>query len=109
MAGRGYIARLDCAIPSKHEYRRQTDMAFLNKNTALAIAALVACGSAAATEDYDLRYAPGYGAADMSAPFEGGWVFQAHGYAYSGNVRNTSVIPTDLSSSFNAPAGTAGA
>ena len=35
-------------------------MAFLNKNTALAVAALVACGSAAATEDYDLRYAPGY-------------------------------------------------
>ena len=64
-------------------------MAFLNKNTALAIAALVACGTAAATEDYDLRYAPGYGAADMSAPFEGGWVFQAHAYAYSGNMRGT--------------------
>ncbi len=84
-------------------------MAFMNKNTALAIAALVACGSAAATEDYDLRYAPGYGGADMSAPFEGGWVFQAHAYAYSGNVRGTSEIPTDLSSGFNAPAGTAGA
>lgn len=84
-------------------------MAFMNKNTALAIAALVACGSAAATEDYDLRYAPGYGAADMSAPFEGGWVFQAHAYAYSGNVRGTTVVPTDLSASFNAPPGTAGA
>jgi hypothetical protein len=84
-------------------------MAFLNKNTALAIAALVACGSAAATEDYDLRYAPGYGGADMSAPFEGGWVFQAHAYAYSGNVRGTTVVPTDLSAGFNAPAGTAGA
>ena len=84
-------------------------MAFLNKNTALAIAALVACGSAAATEDYDLRYAPGYGGADMSAPFEGGWVFQAHAYAYSGNVRGTSVVATDLSAGVNAPAGTAGA
>jgi hypothetical protein len=71
-------------------------MAFLNKNTALAVAALVACGTAAATEDYDLRYAPGYGGADMSAPFEGGWVFQAHGYAYSGNVRGTVVQQTDL-------------
>lgn len=84
-------------------------MAFMNKNTALALAALVACGSAAATEDFDLRYAPGYGGADMSAPFEGGWVFQAHAYAYSGNVRGTSVVPTDLSAGFNAPAGTAGA
>jgi len=84
-------------------------MAFLNKNTALAIAALVACGSAAATEDYDLRYAPGYGGADMSAPFEGGWVFQAHAYAYSGNVRGTSVTPTDLSPAFGLPAGSAGA
>jgi hypothetical protein len=64
-------------------------MTIINKNIALAIAALVACGTAAATEDYDLRYAPGYGAADMSAPFEGGWVFQAHAYAYSGNIRGT--------------------
>ena len=72
-------------------------MAFLNKNIALAIAALAACGTAAASEDYDLRYAPGYGAADMSAPFEGGWVFQAHAYVYSGNVRGTQTINTDLS------------
>ena len=71
-------------------------MAFLNKNTALAVAALVACGSAAATEDYDLRYAPGYGGADMSAPFEGDWVFQAHGYYYSGNLRSTQTVSTDL-------------
>ena len=72
-------------------------MAFLNKNTALAVAALVACGSAAATEDYDLRYAPGYGGADMSAPFEGGWVFQAHGYAYSGNIRGTTSVQLPFS------------
>jgi hypothetical protein len=83
-------------------------MAFLNKNTVLALAALAACGTAAATEDYDLRYAPGYGAADMSAPFEGGWVFQAHGYFYSANVRNTTVAaPIDLSGAVGIP--TAGA
>ena len=80
-------------------------MAIVNKNIALAIAALVACGTAAATEDYDLRYAPGYGAADMSAPFEGGWVFQAHGYAYSGNVRASQVVSTDLSVLIGAPHG----
>ena len=80
-------------------------MAFLNKNTALAIAALVACGSAAATEDYDLRYAPGYGAADMSAPFEGGWVFQAHAYVYSGNVRGTQTVNTDLTGAISAAIG----
>ena len=77
-------------------------MAFMNKNTALAVAALVACGSAAATEDYDLRYAPGYGAADMSAPFEGGWVFQAHAYAYSGNVRGVQQVSTDLTAALSA-------
>ncbi len=77
-------------------------MAFMNKNTALAIAALVACGSAAATEDYDLRYAPGYGAADMSAPFEGGWVFQAHAYVYSGNVRGAQTVATDLTPALSA-------
>src|ERR1700760_3861524 len=82
-------------------------MAFLNKNTALAIAALVACGSAAATEDYDLRYAPGYGAADMSAPFEGGFVFQAHAYVYSGNVRGTQTVNTDLTGALSAALHTA--
>jgi hypothetical protein len=90
-------------------------MAIVNKNIALAIAALVACGSAAATEDYDLRYAPGYGAADMSAPFEGGWVFQAHAYAYSGNVRGVQTVATDLTPALSAalhtalPANSAGA
>ncbi|HYP30543.1 MAG TPA: transporter [Burkholderiaceae bacterium] len=74
----------------------------MNKNTLLAIAALVACGSAAATEDYDLRYAPGYGGADMSAPFEGGWVFQAHAYYYSANVRGSSTVSTDLTPALSA-------
>ena len=78
-------------------------MAIINKNIALAIAALAACGSAGATEDYDLRYAPGYGAADMSAPFEGGWVFQAHAYFYSGNIRGTTtqVLPFSTINALN--------
>ncbi len=84
-------------------------MGMIKKNIALAAVMAIACGTVSASEDYDLRYAPGIGGADMSAPFEGGWVFQAHAYAYSGNVRGTSVIPTDLSSSFGLPAGTAGA
>lgn len=90
-------------------------MAFVNKNIALAVAALAACGSAAATEDYDLRYAPGYGAADMSAPFEGGWVFQAHAYVYSGNVRGAQTVSTDLTGALSLalhttlPPGSAGA
>jgi hypothetical protein len=71
-------------------------MAFLNKNTALAIAALVACGSAAARKTTTCATRRAYGAADMSAPFEGGWVFQAHAYVYSGNVRGTQTVPTDL-------------
>src|ERR1700760_1828069 len=82
-------------------------MAFLNKNTALAIAALVACGSAAATADYDLRYAPGYGGADMSAPLEGGWVFAAHAYFSSANVRGTQVANTDLPGALSAAPHTA--
>jgi len=90
-------------------------MALIDKKVALAIAAAAACGTAAATEDYDLRYAPGYGAADMSAPFEGGWVFQAHAYAYSGNVRGTQTVSTDLTGALSAslgqplPPGSAGA
>ncbi len=72
-------------------------MGIVNKNIAMAIAALAACGSAAASEDYDLRYAPGVGGADMSAPFEGGWVFQAPVYVYSGNIRTSSSINTPFS------------
>jgi len=90
-------------------------MAFMTKKLALAIAALAACGTAAATEDYDLRYAPGYGGADMSAPFEGGWVFQLHNYWYSGNIRGTTTANTDLTGAVSQllqtalPAGSAGA
>ena len=84
-------------------------MAFTNKNIALAVAALLACGSAAATEDYDLRYAPGIGGADMSAPFEGGWVFQAPVYYYSGHVRASQTVASDLSAALGLPAGYLGA
>ena len=62
----------------------------------LALAAALACGAAHASEDYDLRYAPGIGGADMSAPFEGGWVFQAPAYVYSGRVKSSSTATTDL-------------
>src|SRR5471030_1709027 len=83
-----------------------THMAFITKNTALALAALVACGTAAASEDYDLRYAPGIGGADMSAPFEGGWVFQLPTYVYSGHVKTSSEIQTSLTP-FGVPGGVA--
>jgi hypothetical protein len=69
------------------------------KNLAWATFAAAACGNALASEDYDLRYAPGIGGADMSAPFEAGWVFQAPVYIYSGSVKNTLSQVTDL----NAP------
>ena len=71
-------------------------MGTFNKKIAFALAAVAACGAASASEDYDLRYAPGIGGADMSAPFEGGWVFQAPAYVYSGHIKTSSVIPTDL-------------
>jgi hypothetical protein len=69
------------------------------KNLAWASLAAAACGNALASEDYDLRYAPGIGGADMSAPFEAGWVFQAPVYLYSGSVKNSIPQVTDL----NAP------
>jgi len=66
------------------------------KNLAWAAVAAATCGSALASEDYDLRYAPGIGGADMSAPFEAGWVFQAPVYVYSGGVKNSIAQVTDL-------------
>ena len=79
-------------------------MGMIKKNIALAAVMAIACGTASASEDYDLRYAPGIGGADMSAPFEGGWVFQAHAYFYSGNVRTASQTVTDLTRApFNTP------
>jgi hypothetical protein len=64
--------------------------------TCAALAALT-CGAATASEDYDLRYAPGVGGADMSAPYEGGWVFQSPLYNYGGHVTSTSAAVTPLS------------
>jgi len=66
------------------------------KHLAWAALAAMSCGSALASEDYDLRYAPGIGGADMSAPFEAGWVFQAPVYVYSGGVKNSTAQVTDL-------------
>jgi hypothetical protein len=66
------------------------------KNLAWTAIAAMTCGSALASEDYDLRYAPGIGGADMSAPFEAGWVFQAPVYVYSGSVKNSTPQVTDL-------------
>jgi hypothetical protein len=66
------------------------------KNLAWATLAAATCGSALASEDYDLRYAPGIGGADMSAPFEAGWVFQAPVYVYTGTVKNSAAQVTDL-------------
>ena len=71
-------------------------MGSFNRNISLAIAALAISGTAAATESYDLRYAPGIGGADMSAPFEGGWVFQIPAYVYSGHVKSTSPVSTTV-------------
>lgn len=71
-------------------------MGSITRKIALAGAAALACGAASASEDYDLRYAPGIGGADMSAPFEGGWVFQAPVYAYQGKVKNDTVVQTPL-------------
>ena len=71
-------------------------MGTFNKKIALVLAATAACGTASASEDYDLRYAPGIGGADMSAPFEGGWVFQAPAYVYSGHIKTSTTVPTDL-------------
>ncbi len=79
-------------------------MVNMNKKLVLASVAAMACGAAVASEDYDLRYAPGIGGADMSAPFEGGWVFQAPAYVYSGNIRSTTTTVTNLTAApFNLP------
>jgi len=71
-------------------------MGSTKKSLAVAVVATLLGSTAMASEDYDLRYAPGIGGADMSAPFEGGWVFQAPAYVYSGNVRSTSQTVTGL-------------
>ncbi len=68
----------------------------LRRGTAIAAALTFATTATWASEDYDLRYAPGVGGADMSAPFEGGWVFQSPVLAYSGHVTARTGLNTDL-------------
>ena len=60
---------------------------------ALACAALVAAlaaGSAQATENFGLRYVPGIGGGDMSAPLDPGWYGQIATFAYhAGKVKDS--------------------
>ena len=60
---------------------------------ALACAALVAAlaaGSAQATENFGLRYVPGIGGGDMSAPLDPGWYGQVAMFAYhAGKVKDS--------------------
>lgn len=67
------------------------------------------CGGAAATENYDLRYAPGIGGADMSAPADPGLYFQIPFYAYAGKISHSATLESNLNAApFNVPiAGTA--
>lgn len=55
------------------------------------------CGGAAATENYDLRYAPGIGGADMSAPADPGTYFQIPLYVYSAEVKTTTSTSQSVS------------
>ncbi len=56
----------------------------------VALAASLAAGSAGATENFGLRYAPGIGGGDMSAPLDPGWYGQVAVMAYhAGKVKNS--------------------
>ncbi len=55
-----------------------------------ALAATLFAGSASATENFGLRYAPGIGGGDMSAPLDPGWYGQIAAFAYhAGTVKNS--------------------
>lgn len=69
-----------------------------------ALLALGFAAAAAASENYDLRYAPGTGGADMSAPFESGFAVQLPFYRYSGDIHHEQDSQVDLSK-LGAPAG----
>ena len=63
------------------------------------LAALIAtlmAGAAQASEDFTLRYAPGIGGADMSAPLEGGWVIQTPVFSYRAHIDHGQVVSTPL-------------
>lgn len=55
-----------------------------------ALAATLMAGSASATENFGLRYVPGIGGGDMSAPLDPGWYGQIATFAYHANsVKNS--------------------
>lgn len=55
-----------------------------------ALAATLAAGSAQATENFGLRYVPGIGGGDMSAPLDPGWYGQVAMFAYhAGKVKDS--------------------
>lgn len=61
-------------------------------------------GNTFATENFDLRYSPGFGGADMSAPVDPGWYFQMPVYTYRGKIESTSTVNADLTAApFNVP------
>lgn len=64
--------------------------------TALVLAAALASGAVHATENFDLRYAPGIGGADMSAPVEPGLYLQVPAWHYHGSLESTLNTPTNL-------------
>jgi hypothetical protein len=72
---------------------------------ALAAAVLGALGGQVhASENYDLRYPPGFGGADMSAPLDPGWYFQFLAYSYSGKVKSPTAAAVDLTAApFSVP------
>jgi hypothetical protein len=54
------------------------------------LAATLAAGSAQATENFGLRYVPGIGGGDMSAPLDPGWYGQIATFAYhAGKVKDS--------------------
>jgi hypothetical protein len=77
--------------------------------SALVLAAALACGAAHATENFDLRYAPGIGGADMSAPVEPGMYLQVPLWVYhtEGDVVSHSAVSLGLANPALAPLGNA--
>jgi hypothetical protein len=72
---------------------------------AIVTAALTALvGQVHASENFDLRYPPGFGGADMSAPLDPGWYFQLLAYSYSGKVKSPTAATVDITAApFSVP------
>jgi hypothetical protein len=68
----------------------------LHRAALAAIASTSLAGAVHASENYDLRYPPGFGGADMSAPLDPGWYFQFLAYSYSGKVKSSTAAAVDL-------------